>query len=631
MPKETESYQSTEDDHRSDEESSAYLDQALWQGLAEAASDEEFYSSWLGLQSAMITGVLGGMLVLGPPDKGPFAPVAFWPEQPLDPGNLARVTERCLKERKGVVLKAEPAEDQGSAEELPLLVSYPLRLKGKLYGVAALEIASRPHTALQLVMRQLQWGVAWLEHRLLQNEIECDAASQDRITTVLDLTAGILQEKRFRAAATAFATVIATRFSCDRVSIGFLKGKHIRVQALSHSAQFKKQMNLIRAIGAAMDESVDQSSILVYPDPESNDVLRAHTALVQQQGDGAVCTVPFLDNDGKGYGALTLERSADRPFEEREVELFDSLAAMAGPILNEKRENDRFIFLKIGTSLKTQLRKLTGPRHMAFKLITGTVLLTVLLLSIVRMEYRVAAKTTIEGQVQRAVVAPFDGYIVEAAIRAGDIVKQGQLMCSMDERDLRLELIKWESQRGQFERQHREAMASGNRASMRIVGEQVNQASAQAALLNEQISRSRITAPFTGVVVTGDLSQLLGSPVERGKVLFEVAPLEDYRVRMQVDERDIAWIKVGQKGHMVLNSLPDLKFPVTVAKITPVSTAIEGSSYFLVEAEVQEVSERLRPGMEGVSKIEIGKRSLFWILMHDLIDWIRLWLWSWLP
>jgi biotin carboxyl carrier protein len=465
----------------------------------------------------------------------------------------------------------------------------------------------------------------------MRNKAESEADGQEGMATVLDLAAGILQEKRFRAAATSFATVLATRFACDRVSIGFLKGKHVKVQALSHSAQFKKQMNLIRAIGAAMDESIDQSSILVYPDTEGNDVLRAHSALIQQQGDGAVCTIPFLDADGKGYGALTLERSADKPFEPQEVELFESMVAMAAPILHEKRENDKLLIWKIGASLKAQLEKLTGPRHMAFKLITGAVLLTVVLLSVVRMEYRVAAKTTIEGQVQRAVVAPFDGYILEAALRAGDIIEQGQVMCRMDDRDLRLELVKRESQRAQYARQHREAMATRNWAAMRIVGEQMNQAEAQVALLNEQISRAKITAPFTGVVVTGDLSQLLGSPVERGKVLFEVAPLENYRVRMQVSEQDIAWLKVGQKGHMVLNSLPELTFPVTVAKITPVATAIEGSSYFLAEASVQEVSERLRPGMEGLSKIQIGKRSLFWILMHDLIDWIRLRLWSWLP
>jgi len=630
MTKKTESYQSTEDP-RSGEEGAAYLDQELWQGLAEAGSDEEFYSSWLGLQSHMITGVLGGMVVLGAADKGPFTPAAFWPEKIGETGNLARVTERCLKERKGVVLKEEPPEGGPSAENSAFLVAYPLRLKGKLHGAAALEIASRSHKALQLVMRQLQWGVAWLEHRLLQNELEGDTASQESIATVLDLAAGILQEKRFRAAATSFATVLATRFGCDRVSIGFLKGKHVKVHALSHSAQFKKQMNLIRAIGAAMDESVDQSAILVYPDTEGNEVLRAHAALIQQQGDGAVCTIPFLDADGKGYGAITLERSAEKPFEPEEVELVDSVAALAAPILNEKRENDRLLLWKIGVSLKAQLQKLTGPSHMLFKLITGAVLLTVVLLSVVRIEYRVSAKTTIEGQVQRAVVAPFDGYILEAALRAGDVIEQGQVMCRMDDRDLRLELVKSESQRAQYARQHREAMATGNRATMRIVGEQMNQAEAQVALLHEQISRAKITAPFTGVVVTGDLSQLLGSPVERGKVLFEVAPLENYRVRMQVSEQDIAWLKIGQKGHMVLNSLPELAFPVTVAKITPVSTAIEGDSYFLAEAAVQEVSDRLRPGMEGVSKIEIGKRSLFWILMHDLIDWIRLWLWSWLP
>jgi len=35
--------------------------------------------------------------------------------------------------------------------------------------------------------------------------------------------------------------------------------------------------------------------------------------------------------------------------------------------------------------------------------------------------------------------------------------------------------------------------------------------------------------------------------------------------------------------------------------------------------------------MEGISKVEVGKRTLIWILMHDLFDWIRLKLWSWLP
>ena len=68
-----------------------------------------------------------------------------------------------------------------------------------------------------------------------------------------------------------------------------------------------------------------------------------------------------------------------------------------------------------------------------------------------------------------------------------------------------------------------------------------------------------------------------------------------------------------------------------MVKMTPVAVSEEGRNYFLVEARLDSVSERLRPGMEGFGKIEIDERKLVWIWTHGLIDWARLWLWSWLP
>ena len=44
----------------------------------------------------------------------------------------------------------------------------------------------------------------------------------------------------------------------------------------------------------------------------------------------------------------------------------------------------------------------------------------------------------------------------------------------------------------------------------------------------------------SAVVVSGDLTQSLGAPLERGQVMLELAPLDAYRVTLQVDERDIA-------------------------------------------------------------------------------------------
>ncbi|MNG36634.1 hypothetical protein D3C84_1237290 [compost metagenome] len=68
-----------------------------------------------------------------------------------------------------------------------------------------------------------------------------------------------------------------------------------------------------------------------------------------------------------------------------------------------------------------------------------------------------------------------------------------------------------------------------------------------------------------------------------------------------------------------------------VMNVTPVATAQEGRNFFRVEAVLDRATPRLRPGMEGVGKIEIGQRSLWWVLTHNMIDWLRLTFWTWIP
>jgi hypothetical protein len=35
--------------------------------------------------------------------------------------------------------------------------------------------------------------------------------------------------------------------------------------------------------------------------------------------------------------------------------------------------------------------------------------------------------------------------------------------------------------------------------------------------------------------------------------------------------------------------------------------------------------------MAGIAKIEVERRQLLWIWTHRMVDWLRLWAWSWLP
>ena len=59
--------------------------------------------------------------------------------------------------------------------------------------------------------------------------------------------------------------------------------------------------------------------------------------------------------------------------------------------------------------------------------------------------------------------------------------------------------------------------------------------------------------------------------------------------------------------------------------------AEEGRNYFRVEAVLEEPSEALRPGMAGIAKIDAGRRRLLWIWTHEMLDWLRLSTWSFLP
>ena len=210
-------------------------------------------------------------------------------------------------------------------------------------------------------------------------------------------------------------------------------------------------------------------------------------------------------------------------------------------------------------------------------------------------------------------------------------MKKGALLASLDDRDLRLERLKWVSQRTQRSSEHRDALASYQRARVRVLSAQLEQAEAQIALIDEQLARTRITAPFDAVVVKGDLSQSLGAPVERGNVLFELAPLDAYRVIMKVDERDITEVRVGQGGQLALSSMPHDPLPIEVEKITPVSVVEEGRNFFRVEARVTGGVDKLRPGMEGVGKIHVERRKLGWIWTHKIVHWMRMWVWSWWP
>ena len=607
-------------------------DSGLWARFAHAASIESFCTSWLELQCRVIGPVEAGMILLGPADRGPFRPVTTWPVKGHFLTHLSKTAEKTLKERQVVVMRGGDGLVSTESGIGRYAIGHPIEACGVIHGAAVIEVVSNSEANLQAMMRQLHWGAAWLELLFSREAVKTEKETRERIQAALDLVATSVGHDRFYESAMALVTALATKLQCDRVSIGFVKGGRTRVFAVSHSAEFKQQTNLIRSISEAMDEAVDQRETIVFPtgSPKSGVISRTHTELARQHGAVALCSIP-LEALGAPIGALMLERPMDRPFDEKAIELCQSVAALAGPILETHRRDDRWLFTKAVDSVKFYLVSLVGPRHVALKLTSAAVVGLVLFCFLATGDYRVSAKTVLEPIVQRAAAAPFNGYIREAPVRAGDLVQAGQMLCTLDDRELRLERLKSLSKLEEHQKEYHKAMAEREAAKVEIVTAQMHQAQAEIALLDDQLAHTKVLAPFDGIVVTGDLSQQLGAPVEKGKVLFEIAPLDSYRLVIEVDERDIADVTVGQPGSLLLSAFPSEEIAVTVEKVTPVSTAKEGRNFFRVEARFDQPHDRLRPGMEGAGKIDIDRRSLVWIWTHQIVDWMRLAAWSWLP
>lgn len=617
-----------QDDGASDSALIASLEPALWKRLNDATNVAQMVSAWLALQCQMISGANRGIVLLAGKTPNSYDAAALWPEGSARSSALVDVAELALRERRGVA--GSDVSEGPEASGMQHLAT-PISLGDDLCGAVAVSLRVTRGEDSRQALRQLQWGTAWIRDGLRRAHVAEQEHLIDRMSAALNLLGGALDHEGFEAAAMATVTGLAVRSKCSRVSLGFRDSHSTAVKVISHTAQFGQQMNLVSCLAATMDEALDQRSIILYPGPPDQLLATsAHAELSRMQHDGQVLTLPLLVGE-RFVGALTFERPLDAPFEAETVELLERVTSVIGPVLEEKRQNDRWLVVKAGESLRLQLTRLFGPGHLVRKLVATAIVLAALFATFVHSTYRVDADARIEGLVRRAIVAPYDGFIKEAYVRAGDTVKEGEVLATLEDRDLLLERLKWVTERQQHQFEYDKALASGQPAAINVIRSQIDQADAQIKLLDEELDRIKLRTSISGLVVSGDLSQLIGAAVQRGQVLFEVSPLGSYRVILNVDEREIGLVEPGQRGEIIVSALPNEPLAFKVDKVTPIAEAEAGHNVFRVEGKLIDNPAHLRPGMDGVGKIDIGERSLAWIWLHPLIDLARVWSWRWLP
>lgn len=133
---------------------------------------------------------------------------------------------------------------------------------------------------------------------------------------------------------------------------------------------------------------------------------------------------------------------------------------------------------------------------------------------------------------------------------------------------------------------------------------------AQAAVETAQtnLDAANLTAPFDGTIaaVNGTVGQYVsGGPVQTDETaLFDLVDLSDLQVTAQVNEADIAKVKVGDPVTFTVSAFPNKTFTGKVLGIQPVGTVVQNVVNYNVTCSIQGTQDAtLYPGMTAAATI----------------------------
>lgn len=580
-------------------------------------------SHWLEWQCCMLSGVRGGTVFLESNSKPQVLDYAgSWPNSGAPDERLWQAANEAFKQRRSTVQKA--AQGGAGQNEVFDHIAYPLVHDKHVFGAVSMTMEKRTEAQRQTIMQLLGWGVRWLESLLK----DIGTVGSDGSPIVLDAVALASSDRPLPVVCYELCGLLAERMQCERVVLGISKGLRVPVVAMSHQLQFDRRDARVVEFEAVMEECLQQEQAVCVPAAQEGELIaHAHNKLLERGDYGAVCSIPLII-DAKPLGAIVFGRAPGEHFTQETLASVEELMGRLTGVIDLQCRENQAGWQRLKKSAHLGFKRLLGPSHFTFKM-TALVLVTLFAgLLFINTEHRVAATASIEGITQRVVSAPFDGIVMEAPVRSGDQVVEQQMLAIMDDREMQLERDKLKSEFDKVQREYVEALADGDRSKVSVASAQVEQARARMSLLDYQLERTRVRAPFDGTIINGDLSRSLGAPVERGQVLFELAPDGDFRLALAVDEHDIGHLEVGQTGRLRLTGLPNKAIAIQVERIVPLTSDADGGNRFRVEAKIAQMPEGVRPGMQGVAKIDVGKGSLISVWTRSLVQRLRLWFWS---
>lgn len=464
---------------------------------------------------------------------------------------------------------------------------------------------------------------------LYQRNLATRQAQEDveKFAVVLEWMTLINGETHFIAAGMTLCNSVASHFRCERVSLGWIESGYIQLKVISRTEKFDRQMEAAQGLEIAMEECLDQDEEIIWPLIDgANSVTRDHEKFAKDQSSGNLCSIP-LRVGGTSVAVLTCERQEQvfTPVELQQLRLCCDQVVMR---LNDLKRADCWFGARWKNAIREKSAEWMGPEYTWIKLSALLIALLFAVLFFWKVNYRVEGNFILRSDEVAYLTAPFDGYIEKVPVRAGDHLQKGGELLALNRSELFLEESAAVADLSRYQREAEKARATKALAEMRISESQSEQAQARLDLIRYRLQSAVIISPFDGVVVEGDLRERIAAPVKQGDALFKVARTDTLYAEAEVNERDVKEILGSHKAEIAFVTQPKSAYPVSIVVIEPAAAPKKEGNIFLVRLRFDRGPESWwRPGMTGICKIGGEKKTLFWILTHRTVDFLRLKLW----
>ncbi len=444
-----------------------------------------------------------------------------------------------------------------------------------------------------------------------------------RVAALVELVSRVSSISSPENACKTLVNELKLRYGVRYAVVGLCNRTHARceVVAISDIQQIDPKSELTLRATSAANECLARGSHGLWPplDSDNRHALFAHRQLAQWLDDASVLSIPLVDAQHKVRGVCLL---AGNRKSLASAELGSFLQAASTPLgsalgLIQRARGNRFdrLSFKLVEYCRTQSAKL------AFLL----VLLGVCGL-LLPLQYRITCDCELQPVTRRFIAVPFDARLERNHVAPGDLVAAGQLLALIDARDIQWELSGKQAESHRVAKELAGYVAAHESGKAEIAKLELERLQLTIDQLEERASNLEVRSPIEGMVLMGDHSKFEGVPLEKGKTLFEIAPLDRMVIEVEIPEDDVRFVQPGMQIQIRLAAFPLQPFEGTIERLHPRAELREHRNVFIAEVDCDNSSGLLRPGMRGSARIASVRRTVAWNWFHKAYAATLTWL-----